>query len=143
MVMATVVASVLAGHTVRPVLLPRWTPATHRLPAAPLPTAGGGVAASTPTHAVVTSGSGRVLAPAGVEVAKTGTAEYADGAATKKYTWMVAGTRRPRGGRLRQGRGLRSTSAGPVVLALPPRPGAGCGDAVTSNRPMLQGWSAA
>lgn len=142
MVMATVVASVLAGHTVRPVLLPEWTPtAAAPTPAAPLTTA---EAASLRQllHAVVTSGSGRVLAPAGVEVAKTGTAEYADGAATKKYTWMVAG----RGDLavavfVRTGSRVRLGRAGRPLL--PPRPGAGCGDAVTSNRPMLQGWSAA
>ena len=117
MVMTTVVASVLAGHTVRPVLLPEWTPkAAAPTPAAPLTTA---EAASLRQlmHAVVTSGSGRVLAPAGVEVAKTGTAEYADGAATKKYTWMVTGR-----GDLAVAVFVKdgvsgSASAGPVVLA--------------------------
>lgn len=117
MVMATVVASVLAGHTVRPVLLPEWTPkAAAPTPAAPLTTA---EAASLRQllHAVVTSGSGRVLAPAGVEVAKTGTAEYADGAATKKYTWMVGGR-----GDLAVAVFVKdgisgSASAGPVVLS--------------------------
>ncbi len=117
MVMATVVASVLAGHTVRPVLLPAWTPAT----AAPTPAVALTTAESTALrqlmHGVVTSGSGRVLAPAGVELAKTGTAEYADGGATKKYTWMVAGR-----GDLAVAVFVKdgvsgSATAGPVVLA--------------------------
>ena len=71
----------------------------------------------TAHHGVVTSGSGRVLAPAGVELAKTGTAEYADGGATKKYTWMVAGR-----GDLAVAVFVKdgvsgSATAGPVVLA--------------------------
>ncbi len=41
--------------------------------------------------AVVTEGSGRVLADVGVTLAKTGTAEYGRQTPPKTHAWMVAG----------------------------------------------------
>ena len=87
--LATVVASVIAGKTVRPVLVPEW-PTSHPLPAVAL-TAAEAKDLRTMMSAVVTQGSGRRLAPVGVTMAKTGTAEYGDAAKPKRYTWMVAG----------------------------------------------------
>ncbi len=87
--LAIVVASVIAGTTVRPVLVPDW-PTSHPTPAVAL-TAAEAKDLRTMMAAVVTQGSGRRLAPVGVTVAKTGTAEYGDAAKPKRYTWMVAG----------------------------------------------------
>lgn len=90
MAMATVIASVQAGRTVVPHLV-------------------GGVDVSVPSEAkplsaaeakqlkamlrrVVTNGSGRGLAdlPGGPVIAKTGTAEYADGGTIRTHAWMIA-----------------------------------------------------
>ncbi|MFD1827342.1 MULTISPECIES: penicillin-binding transpeptidase domain-containing protein [Mumia] len=82
--MATVSASVAAGRTVVPVLLPEVTPpkADSTL------TAAEGRALQALMRRVVTNGSGRGLASLGGEVgAKTGTAEY--GSPVKTHTWMV------------------------------------------------------
>ena len=90
MAMATVIASIQAGTTVVPRLV-------------------GGIDVSVPKEAtpltatearqlkallrrVVTDGSGRGLAdlPGGPVIAKTGTAEYADGDTVRTHAWMIA-----------------------------------------------------
>lgn len=90
MAMATVIASVQAGTTVVPHLVDGVDVAVPS-EAKPL----------TPAEAkqlkamlrrVVTDGSGRGLAdvPGGPVIAKTGTAEYADGATVRTHAWMIA-----------------------------------------------------
>ena len=94
MAMATVAASVAAGHTVVPFLLDDYRPEPD---AAPL-TDGEAAAMRGLMRAVVTEGSGSILAGIPGEVgAKTGTAEYGspgqDGAADGSlptHAWMVA-----------------------------------------------------
>ncbi|GAB4008669.1 penicillin-binding transpeptidase domain-containing protein [Nocardioides ultimimeridianus] len=92
MAMATVMSSIVAGHTVVPHLVDGVT--------SPVPS---GVAALTPGEArqlramlrgVVTGGTGRGLLglPGPPVIAKTGTAEFDAGSgATKTHAWMVAG----------------------------------------------------
>ncbi|HEX2704976.1 MAG TPA: penicillin-binding transpeptidase domain-containing protein, partial [Candidatus Lustribacter sp.] len=87
--MATVMASVMRGQTVRPVLLPGQA-RSHPAPAVPL-TAAEAAALRTLLGAVVSQGSGRALAPLGVTLAKTGTAEFGSGTPPKTHGWMVAG----------------------------------------------------
>lgn len=83
MAMATVLASVLAQHTVVPWLLPSSRPtASNAL------TPGEAEALHTLLHKVVTDGSGRGLLGL-ADVAKTGTAEFGD--ATRTHAWMVGG----------------------------------------------------
>ncbi|GAA4816081.1 penicillin-binding transpeptidase domain-containing protein [Nocardioides caeni] len=89
MVMATVIASVQAGTTVVPRLVEQVdvdVPAE----AAPL-TAAEAKALRAMLRGVVTGGSGRGLADLpGQVIAKTGTAEYADGGTIRTHAWMVA-----------------------------------------------------
>jgi cell division protein FtsI/penicillin-binding protein 2 len=86
LVMAAVTASVAAGRTVVPHLL--VDQAIEPDPATPL-TREEAVALRTLMRAVVTEGSGRLLAGVPGEVgAKTGTAEY--GADGRTHAWMVA-----------------------------------------------------
>jgi cell division protein FtsI/penicillin-binding protein 2 len=86
MVMAAVTASVAAGHTVVPHLLVDHAPSAH--PSAPLSTREAAELRDL-MHAVVTEGSGRLLAGLpGTVGAKTGTAEYGTGG--KTHAWMVA-----------------------------------------------------
>ena len=86
MAMAAVTASVAAGHTVVPHLLAGQEPTAH--PEAPL-TGGEADQLRQLMHAVVTEGSGRLLAGLPGDVgAKTGTAEY--GSAGQTHAWMVA-----------------------------------------------------
>ncbi len=86
--MALVVASVMKGQTVRPKLIAD-APALPA-PATPLDPTEAEVL-RTEMRAVVAEGSGKVLAPAGVEFAKTGTAEFGTKSPPDTHAWMVAG----------------------------------------------------
>lgn len=86
--MALVVASVMKGTTVRPTLVAGE--AALPAPATPLKPAEAAVLKQE-MRAVVTEGSGKVLAPAGVQYAKTGTAEFGTTNPPKTHAWMVAG----------------------------------------------------
>ncbi|MGI9156315.1 MAG: penicillin-binding transpeptidase domain-containing protein [Marmoricola sp.] len=89
--MATVVASVVKGSLVRPSLVVgNPAVATFSKPAKPLQPAEARALQGL-MSAVVTEGSGRVLAPSGVTVAKTGTAEYGTPSPPLTHAWMVAG----------------------------------------------------
>lgn len=90
MVMATVIASVQAGRTVVPRLV-ESVDASAPDTAAPLAPAEAR-ALRAMLRGVVTDGSGRGLAdvPGGEVIAKTGTAEYADGGTIRTHAWMVA-----------------------------------------------------
>jgi len=89
--MATVVASVMKGSVVRPVLITE-NPAAAAFPAPPKPLQPAEAQAlQSLMGAVVTEGSGRVLADVGVTLAKTGTAEYGTQTPPKTHAWMVAG----------------------------------------------------
>lgn len=86
--MATVMASVAAGHPVRPV---------YQLDKAPPPakdtlTDGETAALRSLTRAVVTSGTGRLLAglPGAPVYAKSGTADYSGANGSGTHAWMVA-----------------------------------------------------
>lgn len=90
MVMATVIASIQAGKTVVPHLVDgvdTAVPATAK----PL-TAAEARQLKALLRRVVTNGSGRGLAdvPGGPVIAKTGTAEYADGGTIRTHAWMIA-----------------------------------------------------
>ncbi|MFC5730360.1 MULTISPECIES: penicillin-binding transpeptidase domain-containing protein [Nocardioides] len=89
MVMAAVIASVQAGETVVPRLVEQ---VDVEVPgeAAPL-TTGEVRQLRTMLRQVVTEGSGQALAdvPGGPVIAKTGTAEYADGGSIETHAWMV------------------------------------------------------
>lgn len=88
--MATVVASVVTGTTVRPQLV-RDNPAVASFPKPAVPlTSAEATSLRTLMGAVVSEGSGRVLAPVGVTLAKTGTAEYGTGSPLPTHAWMVA-----------------------------------------------------
>lgn len=90
MAMATVIASVQAGTTVVPRLLEQ---VDVEVPAAATPlTAAETTALTRMLRGVVRNGSGRGLAdlPGPPVMAKTGTAEYADGATVRTHAWMVA-----------------------------------------------------
>lgn len=86
--MALVVASVMKGQTVRPTLV-ESAPALPA-PATPLKPAEAAVLQQE-MQAVVTEGSGKVLAQVGVQYAKTGTAEFGTTNPPKTHAWMVAG----------------------------------------------------
>jgi len=88
--MATVAASVQAGATVLPVLLPEDT-ADQVTPGTPL-TADEAAALQGLMRAVVTDGSGRSLAdlPGDPVGAKTGTAEYGTETPPATHAWMIA-----------------------------------------------------
>ena len=90
MVMATVIASVQAGETVVPRLVEQ---VDVEVPgeADPL-TAGEARQLRSMLRQVVTDGSGQSLAdvPGEPVIAKTGTAEYADGGTIRTHAWMVA-----------------------------------------------------
>jgi len=89
--MATVVASVMTGAAVRPKLvMDNPAAAAFPPPAKPLQPAEA-QALQAMMGAVVSEGSGRVLADVGVTVAKTGTAEYGTQTPPKTHAWMVAG----------------------------------------------------
>lgn len=86
--MAVVVASVMKGQTVRPTLVA--SERTLPFPATPLdPTEASVLRAEM--REVVKVGSGTVLAPVGVEFAKTGTAEFGTKNPPDTHAWMVAG----------------------------------------------------
>jgi cell division protein FtsI/penicillin-binding protein 2 len=85
--MALVVASVVKGQTVRPVLV-KGSPVLPA-PATPLRPEEAQVLRQE-MRAVVQEGSGTVLAPLGVEYAKTGTAEFGTKNPPDTHTWMVA-----------------------------------------------------
>ncbi len=90
MVMATVIASVQAGKTVVPRLVDEVDVA---VPGSATPLAASEAEQlRAMLRAVVTDGSGRVLADVlgGPVIAKTGTAEYADGGTIRTHAWMVA-----------------------------------------------------
>ncbi len=87
--MATVVASVLAGHRVSPVLV-RDAQQTNPEPPVPL-TAGEAQQLREALSHVVSEGSGHRLQAVGVQYAKTGTAEYGTEVPPKTHAWMVAG----------------------------------------------------
>lgn len=84
--MATVAASVAAGHTVHPVIVPDHTGSAPS--AAPLTTTEA-TQLRTLLHAVVTDGSGRMLAGL-ADGAKTGTAEYGTDTPPRTHAWMIA-----------------------------------------------------
>lgn len=86
--MALVVASVMKGETVRPKLV-ESAPALPA-PATPLTPAEAAVLKQE-MRAVVTEGSGKVLAQVGVQYAKTGTAEFGTTSPPRTHAWMVAG----------------------------------------------------
>ncbi len=86
--MALVVASVVKGQTVRPLLV-KGSPALPA-PATPLKPEEAQVLRQE-MRAVVQEGSGTVLKPLGVEYAKTGTAEFGTKNPPDTHTWMVAG----------------------------------------------------
>jgi len=89
--MATVVASVIKGSVVRPQLVyDNPAVAAFPKPAKPL-TATEAASLRQLMGAVVSEGSGRVLAPSGVTLAKTGTAEYGTATPPLTHAWMVAG----------------------------------------------------
>jgi cell division protein FtsI/penicillin-binding protein 2 len=90
MAMAAVIASVQAGRTVVPRLLEQVDVSVPK-EAAPL-TAEEAAALKKMLRGVVTDGSGRGLAdvPGAPVIAKTGTAEYADGGTIRTHAWMVA-----------------------------------------------------
>ncbi|HWJ10459.1 MAG TPA: penicillin-binding transpeptidase domain-containing protein [Nocardioides sp.] len=90
MAMATVIASVQAGTTVVPHLVD-GIDVSVPAEAKPL-TAGEAAQLKAMLRRVVTDGSGRGLAdlPGGPVIAKTGTAEYADGGTVRTHAWMIA-----------------------------------------------------
>ncbi len=90
MAMAAVAASVAAGRAVVPVLLPAQQPSVTP-PAHPLTSAEARDLRAL-MRAVVTSGSGRVLAGLGGApvLAKTGTAEFGDRTPPQTHAWMIA-----------------------------------------------------
>lgn len=85
--MAVVLASVVKGQTVRPQLVAGQPLPPPALPLDPREAE----VLRTELRAVVQEGSGKVLAPAGVEYAKTGTAEFGTTTPPKTHAWMVAG----------------------------------------------------
>jgi len=90
--MATVAASVEKGAVVVPRLLPDHEPAAGEAhPAQPL-TGGEAGRLRDLMRAVVTDGSGRLLAdlPGAPVLAKTGTAEYGQRAPLRTHAWMIA-----------------------------------------------------
>ena len=91
MAMATVVASVLKGSAVLPVLLPD-ADALADEPAVPL-TSKEADRLRSMMRGVVERGSGSLLQglPGGPVIAKTGTAEYGDTPPLPTHAWMVAG----------------------------------------------------
>lgn len=91
MAMATVVASVVAGRAVLPVLLPDHTAQPSR-PGHPL-TRREDAALTAMMRAVVTRGSGVLLGdlPGAPVIAKTGTAEFGNTPPLPTHAWMVAG----------------------------------------------------
>ncbi|HEY1135818.1 MAG TPA: penicillin-binding transpeptidase domain-containing protein [Nocardioides sp.] len=90
MAMATVAASVVAGRAVLPSLLPERT--ADQVPAAAPLTADEAAALQGLMRAVVTDGSGRLLAdlPGDPVGAKTGTAEYGTETPPATHAWMIA-----------------------------------------------------
>lgn len=91
MTMAAVAASVQEGSTVLPMLLPDEELIKVQ-PETPL-TTGEADALRGLMRGVVTSGSGRDLAPLGEVIAKTGTAEYGEAGASGElatHAWMIA-----------------------------------------------------
>lgn len=86
MAMATVAASIQAGHTVRPVVLPGHD--TREPESMPL-TDGEAAQLRDMLHAVVVGGSGAFLAGE-AEGAKTGTAEYGTERPPRTHAWMIA-----------------------------------------------------
>lgn len=90
MAMATVIASIQAGKTVVPHLV-AGTDVSVPAAAKPLTAAEAGQLKAL-LRRVVTDGSGRGLAdlPGGPVIAKTGTAEYADGGTIRTHAWMIA-----------------------------------------------------
>lgn len=86
--MASVMASVVEGTVVRPVLVPSES-TDHPAPTTPL-TPAEAKDLRTMMRAVVTEGSGRGLAASGVTMAKSGTAEFGSATPPKTHTWMVA-----------------------------------------------------
>lgn len=91
MAVATMGASVVAGEAVLPTLLPEHE-VEQTEPSGPLTRAEADALRGL-MRAVVTEGSGSVLAAAGVDGAKTGTAEFGDpraGGELATHAWMVA-----------------------------------------------------
>lgn len=88
--MATVAASVVAGHTVVPWLVGD-TPPEGQTPDVPL-TAAEAAALADLMRGVVTEGGGSLLAdvPGAPVLAKTGTAQVGSGADLHNHTWMIA-----------------------------------------------------
>lgn len=93
MAMATVVASVVAGHAVTPALV-RGRPVTVRHPAVPL-TAKEDRELTAMMRAVVTTptgtGHGLIDVPGKPVIAKTGTAQFGTKPPLPTHAWMVAG----------------------------------------------------
>ncbi len=89
--MATVVASVMKGAVVRPKLIAD-NPAAAAFPAPGKPLQPAEAQALQGLMgAVVSEGSGKVLASVGATLAKTGTAEYGTATPPQTHAWMVAG----------------------------------------------------
>ena len=88
--MATVVASVVRGSVVRPRLIDD-NPAVGAFPTPEKPLQPAEAQAlQALMGAVVSEGSGAVLAGVGVTAAKTGTAEYGTASPPQTHAWMVA-----------------------------------------------------
>jgi cell division protein FtsI/penicillin-binding protein 2 len=92
MTMATVMASVVAGHTVVPQLITSVTPAATSPAPAPL-TPAQVATLKQMLRGVVTGGTGVGLAdvPGPPVIAKTGTAEFDRGGKRLTHAWMIAG----------------------------------------------------
>ena len=87
--MATMMASVQAGHTVSPVLVTDPAPEPAAAPAQPL-TAQEAAQLQTMTAATVTSGTASSLGLPGGTRAKTGTAEFGRATPPQTHAWFVA-----------------------------------------------------
>jgi cell division protein FtsI/penicillin-binding protein 2 len=88
--MATVVASVVRGSAVRPKLLDD-NPAAAKFPTPDKPLQPAEAQAlQALMAAVVSEGSGAILADVGVTAAKTGTAEFGTATPPQTHAWMVA-----------------------------------------------------
>lgn len=111
--LATIVASVIKGERISPVLVPE-AKQQNPAPAAPLTGAEAGILREALSH-VVSEGSGHRLQAVGVQYAKTGTAEYGTEVPPKTHAWMVAGRGDLAIACFVQDGASGTTSAGPLI----------------------------